>query len=90
MGCIKSAQFTIVLNGKGDGFLKPNSGLRQGCSLSPYIFILGIDVFSRSLAHRVKTRVLRGVRIALSAQPLTDCLYADDLLIFGAARNEEA
>jgi hypothetical protein len=90
MGCIESAQFTIVLNGKGDGFLRPASGLRQGCSLSPYIFILGMDVLSRSLEYRVKTGALREVRLAPSAQPLTDCLYADDLLIFGTANREEA
>lgn len=90
MGCRESAQFTIVLNGKGDGFLRPESGLRQGCSLSPYIFILGMDVLSRSLEYRVKTGALRGVRLAPSAQPLTDCLYTDDLLIFGAVNNEEA
>lgn len=54
MGCIESAQFTIVLDGKGDCFLRPKSGLRQGCSLSPYIFILRMVVLSRSLEYRVK------------------------------------
>lgn len=90
MGCVKSAQFTIVLNGKGDGFLSPNSGLRQRCSLSPYMFILGMDVLSRSLQFQVKNEELRGVRLAPSAEPLTNYLYADDLLIFGATNMVEA
>lgn len=37
----------------------------------------------------MKSKELRGVRIAPSAKPLTDCLYADDLLIFGAASMTE-
>lgn len=90
MSCITFAQFTIVLNGKGDGFLSPKCRLRQGCSLSPYMSILGMDVLSRSLAYRVRSKELRGVRIAPSAEPLTDCLYADDLLLFGAANMAEA
>lgn len=90
MGCVTSAQFSIVFNGKSDGFFSPESGLRQGCSLSPYIFILGMDVLSRNLAYCVQKRELRGVRIAPSADLLTDCLYADDLLLFGAANMNEA
>lgn len=86
MSCIKSAEFSIILNGRGDGFIKPRSGLRQGCSLSPYVFILGMDLLSRKMQFLVNSGSLRGVKIAPTAPSITNCLYADDLLIFGAAR----
>lgn len=76
LGCVTSAEYTVVINGKGDGFFKPMCGLRQGCSLSPYMFILGMDILSRHLTYLVQKRITRGVRIAPSAAPLTDCLYA--------------
>lgn len=90
MGCVCSAEYSIVLNGKGDGFLKPQSGLRQGCSLSPYMFILGMDLLSRSLALKVRLGILKGVSLAPSARPITDSLYADDLLLLGSATPNEA
>lgn len=37
MGCVTSAQFSLVFNGRGDGFFQPECGLRQGCALSPLL-----------------------------------------------------
>lgn len=90
MSCVKSAQFSLVFNGRSDGFFKPTCGLRQGCALSPYLFILGMDLLSRHLRHLLSANLLTGIKPAPSAAPLTDCLYADDLLIFGAATETEA
>lgn len=85
MACVTFAEFSIIVNGRGDGYLKPKSGLRQGCALSPYLFILGMDLLSRGLKHLTQEGLLRGVKVAPSAPPLTNCLYADDILLFGAA-----
>ena len=90
MGCVRSAEFSVVLNGVGDGFFKPECGLRQGCALSPYLFILGMDLLCRALNLLVTRNVLKGVRISPSAMPLTSCVYADDLLLFGVANQTEA
>lgn len=90
MSCVKSAQFSVVVNGRGDGFLSPKCGLRQGCALSPYLFILGMDVLARKLNHRLEARQIAGLKLAHSAQPLTNCMYADDLLILGSANQQEA
>lgn len=90
MTCVRSAQFTVVLNGAGSGFFKPECGLRQGCALSPYLFIIGMDILSRQLSALAQSGVLRGVRLAPSSEPLICCLYADDLLIFGEAMVREA
>lgn len=90
MNCVESAEYTVVVNGRGDGFFRPRAGLRQGCALSPYLFILGMDILSRSLEHSVQEGWIKGVKLAPLAQPLTNCLYADDLLVFGKAKEEEA
>lgn len=90
MICVKSAEFSIVVNGRGDGFLKPKSGLRQGCALSPYLFILGMDLLSRGLSHLTNLGHLRGIKLAHSAPSITNSLYADDLLLFGKAQPQEA
>lgn len=88
--CVKSAEFTLILNGRGDGFFKPRCGLRQGCTLSPYLFILGMDLLSRQLQWMVSRGGIQGVKVARTAPAITNCLYADDLLLFGEASVMEA
>ncbi|XP_078153121.1 uncharacterized protein LOC144548322 [Carex rostrata] len=90
MACVKSAQCSVIINGTGDGYLKPECGLRQGCALSPYLFILGMDILSRQLQYLTDCGVLKGVKLAPSAVPITNCIYADDLLLFGSATTFEA
>lgn len=90
MGCVRSAKFSIVINGSADGFFVPQSSLRQGCALSPYLFIIGMDLLSRTFSHLSQIGLLRGVKIVPRAETLTNSIYADDLLLFGAATKEEA
>lgn len=89
MGCVKSAEFSLVFNGRGDEFFKPQCGLRQGCAMSPYLFILGMDILSRGFAFLVEKKMIKGVKVTPTAKPLTDYLYADDLLVFGSANTQE-
>ncbi|KAJ1686323.1 hypothetical protein LUZ63_017713 [Rhynchospora breviuscula] len=87
--CVTSSRFSIVLNGDADGFIQLIRGVRQGCSLSPYLFIIALDVLSRLLDFMVQKGELKGVTIARGAPTLTTLLYADDLLIFGEASQPE-
>lgn len=63
MACVRSACFTILFQGSGEGFTSPVCGLRLGCALSPYIFILCMNVLTAMLQKEL-TQNIRGLRLA--------------------------
>lgn len=80
--CISDVNYSVVLNGALEGYFSTSAGLRQGCPLSPYLFCLVMDAFSNLL----ESRGFRG--IVFDQYSLTHLLYADDVLIFGEATEE--
>jgi Reverse transcriptase (RNA-dependent DNA polymerase) len=91
MACVRSSKFRIKPNkSNGGGFISPSRGLIQGCLLSPYIFILAMEPLTRKLNDARVRGVIRGLVLALGAPPLTHCLYADDVVLFGEAGAREA
>ena len=83
--CISTPTFSILLNGSLYGFTSSGSGLRQGDPLSPFLFILGSEVFSRLMFKEERNGSIQGLRIARNCSAIHHLLFTDDLLIFGKA-----
>lgn len=63
MECISSVSYSVLLNGSPYGRIILTRGLRQGDPLSPYLFILGLEVFSQMLIRAKKVGELYSATI---------------------------
>ena len=53
MRCIDTAAFSVSINGELEGFFTSSRGIRQGCSLSPYLYVIVSNVLSKLLNKAV-------------------------------------
>ena len=83
--CVSTASFAINVNGQPHGDVKATRGIRQGCPLSPYLFVLAINELSICLQNALQNRELTGVTLGPDCPPIHSILFADDLIICGEA-----
>lgn len=79
--CISSPRFSVAINGDLAGFFEGKKGLRQGDSISPYLFIMLMEVLSR-LLDKAESDGLYRLHPLCSSPKLTHLLFGDDLLVF--------
>jgi hypothetical protein len=88
MGCISSATLAILINGEATKTFSCERGLRQGCSLSPLLFILSLEGLSILLKIKQAEGLLKGVKVA-GLTHILHILFADDVLIMTYANLAE-
>ena len=81
--CISGAWFSVLLNGKPAGFFSSTQGIRQGDPLSPVLFIIMAEAFSRTISHQHKLSNWHGALISGTNIAITHSLFVDDTLLFG-------
>jgi hypothetical protein len=77
--------FALLINGSPTSFFKGFRGLRQGCPLSPLLFMLVIEGISRLLGHYKEEGLFVGIKITKNFN-ISHLLFVDDVLIFGRGR----
>lgn len=82
MQCIKTVSYTFLINGSAQGSVNLQHGIRQGNLLSPYIFILYIEVMYGLCRVAQEEKKLMGIRVATNSPRINHLLFADDTLFF--------
>lgn len=82
MACVEMVNFLVIINGIPSPFFSASRGLRQGCPLSPLLFILAMNTLSLHINKAVEEsrafplKVCRGISISHN-------LFVDDIILFG-------
>ena len=79
--CISTATFSVQVNGELPGFFGSSIGLRQGCALSPYLFVICMNVLSHMIDDAAVRRNI-GYHPKCKKIRLTHLCFADDLMVF--------
>ena len=89
--CISTSKFSVLVNGVPAGFFSSSKGLRQGDLLSPYLFILGMEVLSALIRRAVDGGFISRCRIrgrGRTEMNISHLLFADDTIVFYEAKKE--
>ncbi|RVW95136.1 putative ribonuclease H protein [Vitis vinifera] len=84
--CISTAKFSVLVHGEPAGFFSSSKGLRQGDPLSPYLFIMGMEVLSALIRRVVEggcisgCRIQRGLRINLAKSEIIPVREVNEIL----------
>ena len=83
--CISTAKFSVLVNGEPAGFFSSSKGLRQGDPLSPYLFVMGMEVSSALIRRAVEGGCISECRIRRGKGQtvnISQLLFADDAIVF--------
>ncbi|KAG6417983.1 hypothetical protein SASPL_120180 [Salvia splendens] len=85
MTCVSTSSMQVLWNGSLTGEFTPSRGLRQGCPLSPYLFVLCMEWLDHGIKHAVREGEWKLFCLCKNGFPFTHLFFADDLLLFGQA-----
>jgi hypothetical protein len=82
MMCLSTVSYSVLLNGVQCGQFNASRGIRQGDSLSPYLFLICAEGLSSLLQRADMERKIKGVAASRGGPRLTHLFFADDSLLF--------
>lgn len=86
--CVTTPSFSVQVNGELAGFFRSDRGLRQGCALSPYLFVLSMHVLSKLLDKSAAEHKI-GYHPKCKNLSLTHLSFADDILVFSDGNSHQ-
>ncbi|KAL2230755.1 UNVERIFIED_CONTAM: hypothetical protein Sindi_1669900 [Sesamum indicum] len=80
--CVTTPSFSVGLNGKPHGFFRGARGLRQGDPLSPYLFVLVMEVLHLGFLQLIDQEEIFSYHWKCEAARIFQLGFADDVILF--------
>lgn len=82
---ISSACFSVLINGVATGLFKSSRDIKQGDPISPFLYNLITETFSRGIKSLIASDYLTGFKMPRGVAQLSHLMYADDTAVFLSA-----
>jgi len=80
--------YAVLINEAASPFFQGHRGLRQGCPLSPLLFLLVAEGLSQLILVAKRKGEIHGGEVAVNLF-ITHLLFVDDILLFNNGRRSE-
>ncbi|XP_072064497.1 uncharacterized protein [Arachis hypogaea] len=80
--CVRTASISILINGSPSKSFKMERGLRQGDPLSPFLFVLVVDVLNRMIGETVRNGRISPLLVGRDNIELLHLQFDDDTILF--------
>lgn len=88
MWCLTTSKLAILWNGEKLEPFQPQRGVKQGDPLSPYMFVLCLDKLAQMIEREVQQGNWKTFGITRGGPFLSHLFFADDLIFFGKASQQ--
>lgn len=85
MSCLQETSVVVIWNGSICDSFQPTRGVRQGCPLSPYIFVMCMEQLAGMIDEKVQDRSWTSIRVSRRGIGLSHLFYVDGLILMGEA-----
>ena len=82
MSCISSSSISILFNGVALEPFNPSLGICQGDPLSPYLFILCMEVLGALIENKCHEKLWNPVKSSQGGLAFLHLFFTNDLMIF--------
>lgn len=90
MGCVETTRLSVMWNDDKLEWIKPSRGVRQGDTISPYIFILCIERLSHMIIDAINKGHWKGIKTSKHDIIFTHFFFlANDMVLFFEASQEQ-
>ncbi|XP_015934406.2 uncharacterized protein LOC107460547 [Arachis duranensis] len=82
MECISTCSMSMLINGSPSKLFKMERGLRQRDPLSPFLFVLVVDILHRMIGEAVRNWCISPLMVGRDQIELSHLQFADDTVLF--------